>query len=77
MTTTSIPHNSLECPYNWRLDWPEHITIGCGGTETPTQIAGKWYLYLFDRNEGSHKYFCFNDDLYISDKYFEENIRNL
>lgn len=73
-TTTSTP---LECPYNWKYDWPEHITIGCGGTETPTEIAGKWYIYLYDRQEGVHKYFCFNDDLYISDKEFELNIRNL
>ncbi len=77
MNTDSISHNSLECPYNWKLDWPEHISIGCCGTETPVQIAGKWYIYLYDRQAGGHKYFCFNDDLYISDKEFEANIRNL
>ena len=77
MNTDSTSHNSLECPYQWESGYPEGVSIACGGTERPQKIAGKWYIYVWIPTLQFHQYYCFNDDLFYSDKYFEENIRNL
>lgn len=42
--------------------------IGCGGTETPTLYQNKTYLYVWNRKTRNHEYYCWEDDMFISDK---------
>lgn len=41
--------------------------IGCGGTETPFPYEGKMYLYVWNRVELKHEYYCFTTDEFIPD----------
>jgi hypothetical protein len=44
--------------------------VGCGGTETPFTLNGKRYLYVWNMAERKHYYYCFDEDLFISDTDF-------
>ena len=71
--------NNTQCPYNWRNDWLHPWAIGCGGNEVPSIVSGKWYLYVWNVEEKKNYYYCFNDDLFITEKEFDAvlNARNL
>jgi hypothetical protein len=41
--------------------------VGCGGSETPIEWHGKHYLYVWDKIRNLHEYYCFEDDLFMTD----------
>jgi hypothetical protein len=62
----------IDCPYNWK-DWCNELwTIACGGNEIPCNINGKWYLMVLNLKENKYYYYCFNEDVFKTDKEFEE-----
>lgn len=75
--TTESPKLPYECPYNWQSGWPEGVYVGCCGQEVPSRIGGRWYIYVWIKPKNIHQYYCFEDDLFYSDTYFENYIRNL
>jgi len=75
--TTENYIDPLNCPYDWKKGYPEGVEIACGGKELPQKIAGKWYIYVWIKTLKMHQYYCFNEDLFYSDKYFEEHLRGL
>jgi hypothetical protein len=45
--------------------------IGCAGLETPFRFENKYYLYVWNMTTKKHEYYCFDDDIYISDFHME------
>ena len=41
--------------------------IGCGGNESPFEWGRKTYLYVWNKKQKVHEYYCFEDDLFYSD----------
>ena len=76
MTISSETRPSCECPYRWYEGWPQGIFVGCGGNERPFVIARKWYIYVWDKSNCTHKYYCFNDDLFLSEAEFQTRKEN-
>jgi len=42
-------------------------SVGCGGDEIPLPWERKHYLYVWDKFQCVHAYYCFEDDLFIED----------
>ena len=42
--------------------------IGCGGTETPILHQNRTYLYVLNRKNRTHEYYCWETDMFMSDK---------
>ena len=60
------------CPYDWR-NWDNvNWTIACGGNEIPSYINGKWYLLVLNLKEQKYYYYCFNEDIFKTEKEFED-----
>ena len=36
--------------------------VACGGDEVPSTWQGKVYIYMYDRKNRHHDYYCFQDD---------------
>jgi hypothetical protein len=52
--------------------WHEDYEVGCGGTECPfTGANHKTFLYVWHKPSKSHAYYCFEEDLFWSEKDYE------
>ena len=45
----------------------ENWVIACGGKEPIMEIGGKRYQYHWETVSGRHAYYCFEDDLFLTD----------
>ena len=61
-----------DCPYDWKNAWQLPWTIACGGNEIPSCINGKWYLMVLNLDEQKYYYYCFNEDIFKTEKEFED-----
>ena len=48
--------------------WRTGYEVGCGGHEVPMEYGRKHYLYVWNKEDSKHEYFCFEDDLFIDYK---------
>ena len=64
---------TIQCPYDWKSGWQHPYRIACGGNEIPSEISGRWYIYIYNIVERSH-YYCFNEDLFITEKEFDNRL---
>jgi hypothetical protein len=64
------------CPYDWKAGWQHPYQIGCGGNEVPCIVSGKWYIYVWNCIEKTNCYYCFNDDLFITQEQHKEIVDN-
>ena len=39
------------------------------------EISGRWYIYVYNVIERSHCYYSFNEDLFISEKEFDNRLQ--
>ena len=74
--TIELKSRTDACPYSWKTGYPVGIRIGCCGDEVPTFIGKKWYIYLWDSRTHLHIYYCFNDDLFLSEAEFQTRKEN-
>ena len=51
---------------NEGFQWP--WLVGCNGCEIPFSKNGKTYLYMWNAVENAHYYYCYQDDIFITDK---------
>lgn len=51
-------------PWPWR--------VACGGMEVPFLQDGKTYIYVWNQKSKTHGYYCFNDDVFITDVEFHD-----
>lgn len=65
---------TIQCPYEWKSGWQHPYRIACGGDEIPSEISGRWYIYVYNVVEQSHCYYSFNEDLFISEKEFANRL---
>ena len=66
----------MNCPYTWKTGWQKPWQIACGGTEVPCQVSEKWYIMVLNLDENRYYYYCFNEDVFKTEKEFE-NILNV
>ena len=64
-------YKKQDCPYDWRNAWQAPWQIGCGGSEIPCLVNGKWYVYVWNTDEKKNYYYCFNEDIFLTEKEFE------
>lgn len=53
--------------------------VASGGTEPVMYINGKLYQYMWEVNSGKHAYYCFEDDMFLTDgleKYLPECLKH-
>jgi len=62
----------MNCPYDWKSAWQAPWQIACGGTEIPSQVNGKWYLMVLNLDENKYYYYCFEEDIFKTEKEFED-----
>lgn len=65
-------YTKQECPYDWRKAWQHPWQIACGGNEIPCKVNGKWYLFVLNVDEKKYYYYCFEEDIFKTEKEFEE-----
>lgn len=45
----------------------ENWVVACQGKEPIMKIEDKRYQYFWEKNSGKKAYYCFEDDLYLTD----------
>ena len=45
----------------------ENWIVACGGKEPIMTIDGKRYQYHYETISGTHAYYCFEDDMFLTD----------
>tara|TARA_Y100000310_G_C20630372_1_gene788307 strand:+ start:1515 stop:1748 length:234 start_codon:yes stop_codon:yes gene_type:complete len=63
----------LEHRKSWRVNGRDFVffhtdySVGCGGDEIPLPWERKHYLYVWNKLNKVHEYYCFEDDLFIGE----------
>jgi hypothetical protein len=60
-------------PTNWDKAFTYPYRIGGGGSETPFQKNGKWYLYVWNAKDGKHYIYDYSADAYLPDTALSED----
>jgi hypothetical protein len=65
------PENCFNWPINWDAGFEYPWVIACGGSETPFQIKGKWYLYMRNMRDYKNYYYSYDSDTFIAAAEFD------